>query len=77
MIQLLLRLFIVFRKFRGQLLLDLFDQRIALELGMLLRIERVGEVCADLLFKLVVVRIIELRRLDLRASASLPSRAVR
>ncbi len=47
-----------------QLLLDVFDQRVAFGLGMLLGVERVGEFGADFFLQLVVILLIEFRRRD-------------
>ena len=67
----------LFRQRRRQLLLDVFDQRVAFGLGMLLGIERVGEVGADLLLQIVVIGLIEFRRRRPRAWACRLCRAVR
>ena len=44
-----------------QLVLDLFDLGVALELGVLLRVERVLEAVADLALELLRVGLVELR----------------
>ncbi len=63
-IELALGRVIAFGQLGCQLLLDIFDQRVALGLGMLLGIERVGELLAHLASQAVEVRVVELRRLD-------------
>src|ERR1017187_2254438 len=64
MFQLGLGRFIVFGNIGLQFLLELFDQRVALCLGMFLGIEAIGKLGADFLFQLVVVGLVEFRRRD-------------
>ncbi len=57
--QLLLRVGIVGRQLRGQFILDLLDQRIALGLGVRLGVQRILQPVADLGLQLVVVGFVE------------------
>ena len=55
---------VVFGQFLLQLVLDLLDQGVALELGVLLGVERVLEAVADLGVSCVAVGLVELGRGD-------------
>ena len=57
-----------------QLVLDLLDHGVALELGVLLGVERVLEAVADLAFELLRVGLVELRRRQRCASSCRPWR---
>src|SRR6202041_1839194 len=65
-----LRFVVVFRQPWRRFLLDVFHQSVAFCFGMFLGVERVGQVGADPLVQIVVVRLIELRRLNFALRAA-------
>ncbi len=58
-------LLVLLRQRLQQLLLQLADEVVALRLGMLVGVERIGEPCPNLALERVVVGLVELDRLDL------------
>src|ERR1039458_2361006 len=65
LLELLLGLLVVFRNGGLEFFLDVLNQCVAFRFGVFLGIESVDELGADLAPQIVVVRVIELRRLDL------------
>ena len=61
-LQLGLRGFVVFRNRGYETFFEFFDQGVAFGLRVLFSVETISEVAADLLFQIVVIRLIELRR---------------
>ena len=58
-LQLRQRFFVIFWNVGFQLFADVFYQRVAFGLGMLLGVQRVGQVCSDFFLQAVVVGLIE------------------
>ena len=65
MLKLLGGSFVVFRQLRLEFFLDLRDFRIALDLRILLGVERIAQAIANLRLELAEVLLVELRRSDL------------
>ena len=61
-LQLCARILIVLGNLSFEFLLELPYQGVTFGLGMFLCIEAIGQICADLLFQLVVISLVELRR---------------